>query len=136
MPYRAKTKPGPKPTLPRREIAEMHVSGMRSSIIAKVLNLKPQSVYNAIWEFNNDDEYEKAMAEIRERAKSRIMATTIAAAQRMEKILDLDTAKLPQVAMAQVKAADSIYDRSGIIPEKAREGIDINILIYQQNGWF
>lgn len=135
MPDKVRKKSGPVSTIPKREIAELHVSGMKSSRIAEILQLRPQAVYDAIWKFNSDDEYEKAMSEIREHAKSRIMATTIAAAKRMEKILDLDTAKLPQVAMAQVKAADSIYDRSGIIPQQAKEGIDINILIYQQNGW-
>lgn len=135
MPTRDKKKPGPQPTLPKREIVELHVGGMKSSKIAEVLQMRPQAVYDAIWKFRSNDDYDKAISEIREHAKSRIMATTMVAAKRMEKLLDIDTEELPQVAMAQVKAADSIYDRSGIIPEKAKEGIDINILIYQQNGW-
>ena len=121
--------------LPKIEIAKLHADGVSSANIAKMLDLKPQSVYRTLSQIRSEDDNDKVLAKCRELIRKRTMANGMLAANRAQKILELDTEKLPQVAMAQVKMHDSTMDRIGVIPQQAKEGIDINILIYQQNGW-
>jgi len=132
---RLRKKPGPKPTIPKFEIAKMHSEGVASGNIAKLLDLKPMTVYRTLSQIRADDDGDRTIAKCRELIKKRVLANGMVAVNRAQSILEIDTEKVPQVAMAQAKLHDSTLDRIGVISQEAKEGIDINILIYQQNEW-